>query len=111
MDHIAIYLNTYVRYHASDMLLTIYSDAAYLVVPKARSRVAGYFQMNNTPSNTKHPTINGAVLVQCKTLRHVVSSAAEAKTAGIFDNAQTAIPIRTHFARPQSSTTSNSTQN
>ena len=95
MDYVATYPNTYVRYHASDMILTIDSDAAYLVVPKARSRVAGYFQMNNTPSKTKHPTINGAVLVECKTLRHVVSSAAEAETAGIFHNAQTAIPIRT----------------
>ena len=77
------------------MILTIDSDAAYLVAPKARSRVAGYFQMNTTPSKQKHPTINGAILVECKTLRHVVSSAAEAETAGIFHNAQTAIPIRT----------------
>ena len=34
-------------------------------------------------------------MVECKTLRHVVSSAAEAETGGIFHNAQVAIPIRT----------------
>ena len=44
MDYVATYPNTYVRYRASDMILTIDSDAAYLVAPKARSRIAGYFQ-------------------------------------------------------------------
>ena len=32
--------------------------------------------------------------MECKTLRHVVSSSAEAEVAGIFHNATTAIPIR-----------------
>ena len=48
MDYVATYLNTYIRYHASNMILTIDSDAAYLVAPKARSCVAGYLHMNNT---------------------------------------------------------------
>ena len=34
-------------------------------------------------------------MVTCTTLRHVVSSAAEAETAGVYCNAQSAIPIRT----------------
>ena len=34
-------------------------------------------------------------MVECKTLRHVVSSEAEAEIGGIFHNAQVAIPIRT----------------
>ena len=38
--------------------------------------------------------MNGAVLVECKTLRHVVASAAEAEIAGIFHNAQISLPIR-----------------
>ena len=32
--------------------------------------------------------------MECKTLRHVVASSAEAETAGIFHNAQVALPIR-----------------
>ena len=94
MDYAATYPNVYVRYHASDMVLTIDSDAAYLVLPNARSRIAGYFQLNDDPIRVKHPDINGAILVECKALRHVVSSAAEAETAGVFHNAQVAIPIR-----------------
>ena len=76
------------------MQLVVDSDAAYLVMPKAKSRIAGYFQLNDDPNRVPHPTINGAILVECKTLKHVVSSAAEAETAGVFYNAQKAIPIR-----------------
>ena len=80
------------RYHANDMVLTIDSDAAYLVAPKARSRIAGYFQLNSGLSSP-HLT-NGAILVECKTLRLVVVSSAEVETAGIFHNAQVAIPVQ-----------------
>ena len=40
---------------------------------------------------TKHPRLNGAILVELKII-HVVSSASE--TGGIFHNAQVAISIR-----------------
>ena len=39
-----------VRFHASDMVLQIHSDASYLTEPKARSRVAGRFFLGK---NTK----------------------------------------------------------
>jgi len=94
MDYAATHPQIYVRFHASDMTLLIDSDAAYLVMPNAKSRIAGYFQLNDHPDRVPHPTINGAILVECKTLKHVVSSAAEAETAGIFHNAQIAVPIR-----------------
>ena len=42
----------------------------------------------------EHPKLNGAILVECKTLPHVNSLAAESETGGIFHNAQIAIPIR-----------------
>ena len=117
MDYAATYPNVFIRYHASDMVLHVDSDAAYLVAPKARSRIAGYYYLSDHPSKTTHPTLNGAILVECKTLRHVVSSAAEAEIAGVFHNAQTSIPIR-HFLEclnhPQPPTplkTDNSTAN
>ena len=78
------------------MVLHIDSDAAYLVAPKARSRVAGYFHLSDHPNVTQHPKLNGAILVECKTLRHVVSSAEEAEVAGVYHNAGMALPIR-HF--------------
>ena len=96
MDYLHTYPHAYLRYHASDMILHVDSDAAYLVAPKARSRIAGYFLLSDHPNITKHRKLNGAILVECKTLRHVVSSAAEAEVAGVFHNAGMALPIR-HF--------------
>jgi hypothetical protein len=94
MDYVHTYQHAYIRYYASDMVLHIDSGAAYLVASKARSRVGGYFHLSDHPSKTKQPRLNGAKHVECKTLRHVVSSAAEAETGGVYHNAQTAIPIR-----------------
>ena len=73
------------------MCLHVDSDAAYLVMPGARSRFAGYYHLSSRSSTA---LLNGAILVECKTIRHVMSSAAEAETAGLFNNAQTAIMIR-----------------
>jgi hypothetical protein len=92
LDYCATYPNVMLRYQASDMVLTIDSDAAYLVAPSAKSRVAGYFQLNS--KRRSNPHTNAAILIECKTLRHVVASSAEAETAGVFHNAQRAIPIK-----------------
>ena len=40
-----------------------------------------------------HPNANGAILIEYKALRYVVSSTAEAETASIFHNVQVVIPI------------------
>lgn len=94
------------------MRLIVDSDAAYLVLPNARSRIAGYFRpgeqyipgnSNDAPSRTP----NAPILVECKTLRHAVASAAEAETSGIYHNDQTILPIRTlleALGHPQKST-------
>ena len=92
LNYCATYPNVHLRYHASDMILNIDSDAAYLVAPGAKSRVAGYFQLNS--NRRSNPNVNAAILIECKTLRHVVASLAEAETAGVCHNAQRAIPIR-----------------
>ena len=79
------------------MTLHVDSDVAYLVMPQARSRIAGYYYLSDNPNNfprKKIPSPNAPILVECKTLRHVVASAAEAETGGLFHNARTTIPIR-----------------
>ena len=93
MDYLNTYPDAYIRYYSSDMVLYINSDAAYLVAPKARSRIAGYFHLLDHPNITKSPKLNGAIKVEWKTLRHVVSSSAVAEVAGIFHNTTTAVPI------------------
>ena len=86
MDYAATYPNTIVRHHDSIMVLHMDSDAAYLALPKTRIRIAGYFQLSNHPKCNDPPFLNGAMLVACKVLHHVVSLAAQSETAGVFYN-------------------------
>ena len=76
LDYVATQPNVSLVFHKSGMVLTIDSDATYLVEPQACSRVAVYLQLN---SNNKSSTfVNGAILIEFKTLRHIVASSAEA---------------------------------
>ena len=98
LDYLATHPDATIRYHASDMILSICSDAAYLVLPNARSRAAGYFFLTDLPNATNTlltPKLNGAVHVLCKTLRSVAASASEAETGSLFLNAQEAVPMIT----------------
>ena len=68
------------------MILLVNSNTTYLVMPKAKSRVAGYFQLNNDSKRVTYLKINSAILVECRVLKHVISSVVEAKTARKFYN-------------------------
>ena len=93
LDYLHSHQHAYIRYRASDMQLQVDSDAAYLVLPKAKSRVAGYYHLTNASTNGKS-FYNGPIHIECKALRHVVSSAAEAEVAALYHNAQQLLPIR-----------------
>jgi hypothetical protein len=76
------YCNTHpetkIRYHASDMILHIHSDASYLSENEANSIAGGFFYMGSG-NNTEKKLTNGAILIISKVLKHVMSSAAEAE--------------------------------
>ena len=78
------------------MNLKVDSDAAYLVLPNAKSRVAGHFYLEAVPTPHKaYPgTKNAPILTECHTLRNVVSSAAEAECGGVFHNCIVALGLR-----------------
>ena len=59
----------------------------YLVIPKVKIRIAGYFHLNNNPKRVPYLTINGAIIVEWKVLKHIVLSLVETETAGVFYNA------------------------
>ena len=70
------------------MVLYIDSDAAYLVLPNAKSHIAGYYYLTSIPPTPDQAwTLNAPVLVMCKTLWYVYSLAAKAKIVGVFTNA------------------------
>ena len=119
LDYLATYLNVKLCFYAGNMQLHIESDAAYLVLPGAKSRVAGYFYLHSPPNANKcyRKGYNAPIHVQCSTLKNVVSSAAEAECGGIFQNCVTTIGIRNTLigmGHPQGKTeviTDNSTAN
>ena len=86
MDYLHTHPNAKLRYIKSDMQLHVASDAAYLVVPKAKSRVAGYFYLGdkNTSQQPGSNTYNAPIYIECALLKYVVSSAAEAETAAFM---------------------------
>ena len=51
MDFLHTYDGAYLYFYASDMVLHVDSDAAYLVYPKSRSRVAGYYFFSATQTS------------------------------------------------------------
>jgi hypothetical protein len=98
MDYLHDHPDGVIRYHASDMILQLEADAAYLVLPKARSRAAAWFILSNDPSTHPNPMDNAPIDVMCNTIKNVMSSAAEAETGGIYMATQRACPIRVTLA-------------
>lgn len=60
LDYAATFPHVTLRFNASDMILHVDSDAAYLVQDGARSRIAGHYILSSRPppgpSNPKEST-------------------------------------------------------
>ena len=55
-NYCATHPNAQIKYHASEMVLHVDSDASYLSVSKARSRVGGHHYLSSASSDsTKAP--------------------------------------------------------
>merc|ERR1740124_1849841 len=99
------------------MCLYIDIDAAYLVAPGTKSCLAGYFYLgaSTSTSSLQASTINDPIHVVCELLKHVVCSAVEAETGGLYVNCQESIPIQhilaalNHPQPPTTMKTNNST--
>jgi hypothetical protein len=85
--------DTKIRYHASDMILYIHSDASYLSEREAKSSAGGFFYMGNSTDTSKQ-LANGAILIISTVLKHVMSSAAEAEIGAAFINAKEGAVLR-----------------
>jgi hypothetical protein len=96
LDYCATHPNAISRFHASDMILHVESDASYLSEPKAKSRYAGYHYLSDDPKGSQlmYPTLNAPVLVSANIIKETVASASEAELAGLFHNGQDALPLR-----------------
>jgi hypothetical protein len=92
LDYLATHPDATIRYHASDMILNIHSDASYLSVSNERSRLGGlFFLCNKSP---EQHTLNGSILNVAAVIKNVVASAAESEVGACFHNAQSGAPLR-----------------
>jgi hypothetical protein len=94
MDYLAHNPDAKIRFHASDMVMNIHSDASYLSEGRARSRTRWHFFMGSVPRDGTPICINGAFHVSTNVIRFVVASAAEAELGALFHNCQTGIIFR-----------------
>eukprot|EP00957_Ditylum_brightwellii_P010428 788936-Ditylum_brightwellii.AAC.1 len=75
-DHLLNYLATYpnatVCFHASNMILYIHSDVAYMVLPQAQLCAEGYFYLSNKPTtkNIANVPTNRAIHNECSTIQN-----------------------------------------
>jgi 3-phenylpropionate/cinnamic acid dioxygenase small subunit len=92
LDYLATHPDTTVRYHASDMVLHIHSDASYLSVSNARNRLGGLFFLGN--KSPEQDALNGSILNVAAVIKNVVASAAESEVGACFNNAQSGAPLR-----------------
>jgi hypothetical protein len=75
LDYLATHPDATIRYHASNMVLHIHSDASYLSVSNALSRLGGLFFLGN--KSPEQDTLNGSILNVAAVIKNVVASAAE----------------------------------
>ena len=89
LDYAATFSNVKIHFQASYMILHVNLDTAYLAQDCTWSRIAEHYILSSFPPpvpqiHTKIP--NAPILIECKTLRHVVASVAEAETGRLFYN-------------------------
>jgi hypothetical protein len=94
LDYLASHPDATVRFHASDMILNIHSDASYLSETRARSRACGHFFLGWLPKDGEPIRLNGALFTLCTILKFVASSAAEAELGALFLNCREGRIIR-----------------
>ena len=75
LDFLSTNQEATLRYHASDMILVLETDAAYLVQLEVKLRASGWFVLTNTPT----ATIKTNALIHMTRIKDVVASATEAE--------------------------------
>ena len=97
LDYAATHTNKIIRCKASNMVLHVDSNTAYLTMTEARSCYADHYYMSDWPSPIPiklNSERNGPIHKKYKTIRNVISSEAEAKICGTFNNGITDIDMQ-----------------
>jgi hypothetical protein len=90
LNYCATHPEAEIIYRASEMILSVDSDAAYQVAPISRSRASGYHYIGNLDGEL----FNGAIFILARIIKSVMQSAAEAECGGLYMNSKEAVPMR-----------------
>jgi hypothetical protein len=91
LDYLVTHPDATIRYHASDMILHIHSNASHLSVSNARSRLGGLFFCGD--KSPHEDNLNGSILNVLSVIKNVVASAAESEIGACFQNSQSGAPL------------------
>jgi hypothetical protein len=80
LNYLATHPDATIRYHASDMILHIHSDASYLSVSNTRSRLGGLFFCGDNPPHEDN--INGSILNVESAIKNLPESHSTQECAG-----------------------------
>jgi hypothetical protein len=92
LDYLATHPDATIRYHASDMVLHIHSDAYYLSISNARSRLGGLFFLGK--KSPKQDALSESIINVIDVIKNVVASDAESEVGACFHNAKSGAPHR-----------------
>jgi hypothetical protein len=92
MHYLATHPDSTIRCHASDMILHIHSDASYLSVSNAGSRLGDLFFCGDKPP--QEDSLNGSILNVASVIKNMVASASESEVGTCFQNTQSGAPLR-----------------
>jgi hypothetical protein len=94
LDYLSGHVDAKVKFHASDMILNIHSDASYFSEANTCSHACGHFFMGWMPKDGESIRMNGAFHVSMTILHFVVASAAKSELGTLYHNCQTGINFR-----------------
>ena len=81
LDYLATYPNAAICYHASDMILSLDTDASFLSEPNSRSRAAAYYFL----TRKDRPNFNNiAIDILSTVIKHVMPPASETETYALY---------------------------
>ncbi len=92
LNYIATRPNAGICYKACNMILTVRTDASYLLEQNSKSCASAHFYLTNHDDKDFN---NGAILMLSSIIKHIMSSASKAELAALYYGCKLAVPICT----------------
>ncbi len=81
LDYIATHPNASICYKACDMILTVHTDASYLLEQNGKSSTSAHFYLT---THKNEELYNSAILTLSSIIKHIMSSASKAELAALY---------------------------